>query len=231
MTTNQNRNGAKFGGIYRSLIAVLGEPVELHRTSPLYWCDNALEVLLATILTQATSDKNALQSWRNLKQLCKEPSDILSLDEKVLLEAIKPAGIMTRRAKTLVGVLRTIHDRFGEYTLNQLAGDPGLAREILNNLPGVGPKTAACTMLFGLGLPCFPVDTHINRIACRMGWVASKSTPANTQLLLTETIPPEYHADLHILLLNLGRRYCRPTTPDCSHCPLSGECRFGSKSS
>jgi endonuclease-3 len=212
--------------INRLLVADLGEPEVLHRSSPLYWCDNGLEVLLATILTQATSDQNALKAWRNIKRLCKEPQEILALDEAVLLDAIQPAGMMTRRSQTIRGVLQAIHDKLGEYSLESLTKNPKLAWEILNNLPGVGPKTAACTMLFGLGLPGFPVDTHIHRIARRMGWVDPHSTPADAQVVLEKVIPHAYQASLHILLLNLGRRYCRPKEPRCGSCPLRQRCEF-----
>jgi endonuclease-3 len=224
-----NEIRSKIPEIHRLLAASFGEPGVLHRSSPLYWCDNALEVLLATILTQATSDKNALKAWQNLKQLCKEPRQILELDEAVLIKAIQPAGIMTRRSQTIRGVLQAIYGRLGEYSLEPLAKDPKLAWEILNSLPGIGPKTAACTMLFGLGLPGFPVDTHIYRIARRMGWVGPKSTPADTQVFLSEVIPFEYQGGLHILLLNLGRRYCRPKNPDCAGCPIRHHCGLGMK--
>lgn len=219
-----NEIRSKIPEIHRLLVASLGEPGVLHRSSPLCWCDNALEVLLATILTQATSDKNALKAWQNLKQLCKEPWRILELDEAVLINAIQPAGIMTRRSQTIREVLQVTYRRLGEYSLEPLAKDPKFAWEVLNSLPGIGPKTAACTMLFGLGLPSFPVDTHIHRIALRMGWVDPKSTPVDTQGILSEVVPFEYQGGLHILLLNLGRRYCRPKDPDCANCPVHDFC-------
>lgn len=219
-----NEIRSKIPEIHRLLTAGLGDPGQLHRLSPLNWCDGALEVLIAAILTQATSDINALKAWRNIKQLCKEPGQILELDEAVFIKAIQPAGIMTRRSQTIRGVLEAVYAKFGEYSLESLAGDPKSAWEILNRLPGIGPKTAACTMLFGLGLPGFPVDTHIHRIVRRMGWVDPKSTPADSQAVLTEIIPFEYHGSLHILLLNLGRRYCRPRNPECGGCPVGEFC-------
>jgi endonuclease-3 len=222
----QNEIRAKIPEMHRLLAASLGDPEVLHRSSPLYYCDNALEVLLATILTQATSDKNALKAWQNIKRLCREPQRILELDEAVFINAIQPAGIMSRRSQTIRGVLQAVEQKLGEYSLEPLAKDPKMAWEILNSLPGVGPKTAACTMLFGLGLPGFPVDTHIHRIARRIGWVDSRSNPVDTQFVLGKVIPIEYQAGLHILLLNLGRRYCRPKEPDCGNCPIHPSCEF-----
>jgi endonuclease-3 len=224
---NMNDFQSKIPEIQTLLVAALGKPGELHHVSPLDWCNNALEVLIATILTQATSDKNALKAWQNLKQLCKEPQQILELDPDVLIQAIQPAGIMARRSQTIRGVLQAIYAILGEYSLEPLAQDPQKAWELLNSLPGIGPKTAACTMLFGLGLPSFPVDTHVHRIARRMGWVEGKCTPAGTQAILTDLIPFEFHGSLHILLLNLGRRFCRPKEPDCGGCPVRRFCEFG----
>lgn len=223
----QNEIRSKIPEIHQLLAASFDEPEVLHRSSPLYWCDNALEVLLATILTQATSDKNALKAWQNLKQLCTEPSQILELDEAEFIKAIQPAGIMTRRSQTIRGVLQAVYDKLGEYSLESLTKEPKMAWEILNSFPSVGPKTAACTLLFGLGLPSFPVDTHIHRIARRMGWVDLKSNPVDTQTILSDVIPFEYQGSLHILLLNLGRRYCRPKEPECSICPICDFCKFG----
>jgi endonuclease-3 len=98
---------------------------------------------------------------------------------------------------------------------------------MLLSLPGVGPKTAACVLLFGFKLPEFPVDTHIHRIAIRMGWVTPKTVPEESQQLLSSVIPVDLHATLHILLLNLGRRYCRPHNPNCRECPLNRDCEKG----
>ena len=216
---------SKIPEIHRKLTAGLGNPGVLHQVSPLHWCYSALEVLIATILTQATSDKNALKAWQNIKPLCKEPNRLLALDEAELMKAIQPAGIMKRRTQIIRGVLEAIYEKFGEYSLDLLSGDPKSAWEILNSLPGIGPKTAACTMLFGLGLPGFPVDTHIHRIVRRMGWMNPKSTPVECQTLLSEVIPFEYQGSLHILLLNLGRRYCRPLKPECRECPAREFCQ------
>lgn len=206
--------------INRLLVNTIGAPDLLHRSSPLYWCDNPMEILIATILTQATSDTNALKAWQNLKQLCPEPKMILDLEVPIFINAIKPAGLMIQRSKTIKEVLKSVNEQLGEYSLQKLAQDANQAWDFLNRLPGVGPKTAACTMLFGLGLPSFPVDTHINRVATRLGWVKSNAKPDETQKVLTKAIPPQYQVSLHILLLNLGRRFCHPKNPDCHNCPL-----------
>lgn len=202
----------------------LGEPEMLHQSSPLAYCKTALDVMIATILTQATSDRNALKSWQRFKLAFPEPESILKVEEAVLIESIRSGGLANQKAKTIRAVLRAIQDHHQELSLEILGNDPELVLEFLQSLPGVGSKTAACVLLFGLKLPAFPVDTHIHRIAIRMGWVNQDFDPGETQQLLTSTIPPDYHSSLHILLLNLGRRYCRPHNPNCQECPLNRDC-------
>jgi len=201
----------------------LGEPEKLHQSSPLAYCESALDVLIATVLTQATSDRNALASWRQFKRTFPEPQSVLKVEDSVLVDTIRAGGLARQKAKTIRAVLQTIQDRIQGFSLEE--ADPELVAKLLQDLPGVGPKTAACVTLFGLNRPAFPVDTHIHRIAIRMGWVNPGTDPRKAQQLLTSIIPACYHSSLHILLLNLGRRYCRPHNPNCQECPLKQYCK------
>lgn len=207
-----------FATVDNLLRQALGEPEVLHESSPLAYCQTVLDVLIATVLTQATSDRNALKSWQQFKQTFPEPELVLKADESTLKETIRSGGLANQKAKTIRAILRTIQDQ--GYSFDEIGND----QEFLRSLPGVGPKTLACVLLFGLKIPAFPVDTHIHRIALRMGWVEPSIGPAETQQLLTRLIPAQYHFSLHILLLNLGRRYCRPHNPKCQGCPLDKVC-------
>jgi endonuclease-3 len=211
----------KITGILR---AAIGDPEILHQSSPLSHTDSALEVLLATILTQATSDQNALRAWLEYKRVFKTPEQVLQSDKKKLFHSIRSAGLAAQKTKTIYAVLQQVKDKLGDYSLSTLKDDPTYAWDFLNQLPGVGPKTAACTMLFGFGFPQFPVDVHIQRIAKRMGWITGKAGLEKSQQMLLEQIPAVLHRDLHILLLNLGRRYCRPSKAICQSCPLDKYC-------
>lgn len=202
----------------------LGEPEALHQSSPLAYCHTPLETLIATVLTQATSDRNALKSWRRFKRTFPEMESVLEADESVLTEVIRSGGLANQKAKTIRVILKMIRERYRGLSLETIEKDHDSIRELLLSLPGVGPKTAACVLLFGFNLPAFPVDIHIQRIAMRMGWVEPRTRPEETQEILTSLIPPQYHSSLHILLLNLGRKYCRPHNPNCQECPLSQEC-------
>lgn len=202
----------------------IGEPEALHQSSPLAHCQTPLEVLIATILTQATSDRNALKSWQLFKETFPEPESALYADESAIKEAIRSGGLANQKAKTIRAILNVIRERAQGLTLEKTGKDRESILESLLSLPGVGPKTAACVLLFGLNLPAFPVDIHIHRIAIRMGWIGPRTGPEETQEFLTSLIPSQYHSSLHILLLNLGRKYCRPHNPNCQECPLSHEC-------
>jgi endonuclease-3 len=214
--------------IYRLLAADLGEPDLLHESSPLSRCQTALEILIATILTQATSDRNALKAWSNFQAKYAGFEEVMYAGPEALAETIRPAGMAAQRSRVILDVLREINRCFGRFSLEGLADNPEAAWNFLNNLPGVGPKTAACTMLFGFKLPWFPVDVHIERIAKRRGWVDSKSTPGEIQQQLALGIPRDLLGGMHILLLNLGRKYCRPQKPECSRCPVRVGCVFNS---
>ncbi len=210
------------------LIQALGPVADLHRTSPLDHCDTALEVLLATILTQNTNDRNAIKAWMNYKARFSRPEDGLAASEAEIAATIRIAGLAAQKAAAIRKVLAATRERFGDFRLERLTG-PDEAWAFLNGLPGVGPKTAACTMVFGLRLPAFPVDTHIHRVTLRLGWVPERTDPAKAQALLTTEVPAGLHHDLHILLLNLGRRYCHPKQPECRSCPLEGDCGTAKK--
>lgn len=218
-----------FDLLCRKLQETLGDPDALHQASPIYHCQSALEVLIATILTQATADRNAMTAWENLRSHYPDFTALLEVNPEELAQVIRSAGLAAAKSRTIQGVLREIRRRFGDdlplsAALDTLKSDPAQAENFLKNLAGVGPKTVACTLLFGLGLAAFPVDTHIHRIALRLGWIPSGTTPSSAQEFLTLWVPQKYHAKLHILLLNLGRVFCRPQEPRCGKCPLAGEC-------
>lgn len=220
----QSGNQPDFLKVYQLLAQSLGDPDLLHQSSPLAHCHSTLEVLVATMLTQATSDRNAITAWHRFQAAYPQLEMVVQAGTDALAEVIRPAGMAAQRSRAILAVLNRVNEDFGEYSLDSLADDPERAWEYLMALPGVGPKTAACTLLFGFNHPFFPVDVHIERIMKRMGWVSLKMSPAEIQTMMGSMIPAHLVGGLHILLLNLGRKHCRPTNPDCVHCPLAGLC-------
>lgn len=216
-------DGKKFLKIEETLENSFGDVAILHRESPLSLCQNALEILIATVLTQATTDHNAMQAWLAFKKFYADFDSVVSGGRERLSEVIRPAGLAQQRSTAILEILEQVHKTFGEYSLESLANDADEAWKFLNALPKVGPKTAACVLLFAWDIPYFPVDVHIERIAKRLSWATAKETAPQIQMRLTAEVPTELHRPLHILLLKLGRTYCRPHKARCGECPLKRE--------
>ena len=104
---------------------------------------------------------------------------------------------------------------------------PAEALAALTALPGVGPKTASCVLLFALGVPVMPVDTHVHRVCTRLGLLAPRTSPDAAHAILTELTPDEDMLEAHLLLIAHGRRTCRARRPACERCPLLDGCPTG----
>jgi endonuclease III len=109
--------------------------------------------------------------------------------------------------------------------LNELSDED--ADAYLRSLPGVGPKTAACVLLFSLGRQAFPIDTHVHRVAGRLGLVRPQATPEVAHRELAPAVPPDIRYSFHLGLIRHGREICRPRMPRCSSCPLFDLCASG----
>ena len=117
---------------------------------------------------------------------------------------------------TIRDVARRLGEKYG----------PPRSTDFLMGLGGVGPKTAACTLLFAFGRPVFPVDTHIHRIMRRLGLAQEKDTAEKVQRKMQALVPPDLSEPLHVNLIRLGRDTCHARKPDCEGCPLRDLCRF-----
>ena len=106
--------------------------------------------------------------------------------------------------------------------LNQMELEP--ARAWLMKFPGVGPKTAACVLLFSMGRPAFPVDTHVHRVARRLGLAPFKSTPEQVAAILEKVTPEKYIYQAHVHLVRHGRVICHARKPECDNCNLAQIC-------
>jgi len=145
-----------------------------------------------------------------------------------IASAIKPAGLSNQKAPRIKAILQRIAEaNDGNLSLEFLKEMPtGEALEWLKKLPGVGPKTAACVLLFSFGKPVFPVDTHIFRISKRLGWLDEKVTEAEANELLDQIVPNEIKYRLHLNMIAHGRQICRPQKPKCQECVLRNLCEY-----
>jgi endonuclease-3 len=120
---------------------------------------------------------------------------------------------------------RAIQEREGHLDLSLLRGRSDAdARDYLTSLPGVGPKTAAIVLAFSLDRSAFPVDTHVHRVASRLGLVPPKSSAARAQDILETITPVDIRVAMHVGLIRLGREICKPGRPRCEVCPLADLC-------
>lgn len=189
--------------------------------------EDPLDALVATVLSQNTSDINSARAFRRLKERFPSWDDVRTADAAQVADAIKAGGLASVKAARIQRILERLHRERGSASLEFLAGlGAAAARGYLMSFDGVGPKTAACTLLFGCGMPVFPVDTHVLRVARRLGLVPERCGADGAHAVLGSLVPSELVYPLHVNMIAHGRRRCRPQKPRCNGCLLSGECLF-----
>ena len=140
-------------------------------------------------------------------------------------DAIRVGGLARVKAPRIKAVLETVRAERGELSLDFLRElDLPAARTFLTGLGGVGPKTAACVLLFDLGLPAIPVDTHVHRVSRRLGLIGPRTGAAEAHDRLEAIVPPEEAYQFHVNLIRHGRRICKAVRPRCTICPLEDVC-------
>lgn len=191
------------------------------------WGD-PVSILVEAILSQNTSDKNSSAAFKSLRRRLRSWPQVADAPTEVVVESIRTAGLSRIKAPRIQKILRAIRRGRGRINLDFLAAEPPpAAMDYLCRFDGVGPKTAQCVLLFSLGMPVFPVDTHIFRIATRLGLLPSGTGPPKAHEVLIPLIPPRHRYALHVLLIEHGRRTCRARNPLCQWCPLIDLCLFG----
>jgi len=181
--------------------------------------------LVLTLLSQNTSDTNSGRAFIRLLDAFPDWPSLLDADVKAIERAIQPGGLAPTKAPRLQAMLREVWSRCGSFDLSFLREWPlEEARAWLRSLPGVGPKTAACVLLFSLGRPALPVDTHVHRVAKRLGLVPEKTSAERAHELLEAMVTPEQVYPFHIQLIKHGRRTCTAQRPKCPDCPLRAGC-------
>lgn len=186
-----------------------------------------LDVLIATLLSQASGDQVTQGIFRELKGRYPGWAGLARAPLFEVEEILRRGGLAKQKSQRLKEILSQLESEQGALSLTPLLeGTDEQAMAKLLQLAGVGPKTAACVLLFALGRPVFPVDTHVLRVSRRLGWVGAKETAPRAQDLLSRIIPEDLHLSLHTDLIRFGREICRANTPRCYHCPLAEECDY-----
>lgn len=190
--------------------------------------EEPLDGLILTVLSQHTNDKNRDKAFANLKKIYPEWAQAAEATEQEIAAAVRSAGLGNTKARKIKQILPIIKEKFGDYSIKELGQwTTEAAREFLIKLPGVGAKTAACVLIFDLDKPAFPVDTHVARIAGRLGWVPEKMPAEDIQEYLEAILPPSRFRGAHLNFIEHGRGICDARKPRCAVCPVKKWCEYG----
>lgn len=186
-----------------------------------------LDLLVATILSQNTTDKNSLRAFGRLKSTYPDYDSVLRAPTSEIEDKIRVGGLSEMKARRIKESLSKIKGHSESISLSFLEDmELNEAREYLCSLPGVGPKTAAVVLLFAYGFPVMPVDTHVFRISKRLGLVPEDANIEATQRALEKITPSNKYMSLHINLIRHGRRICKARNPLHSNCALQKLCDY-----
>jgi endonuclease-3 len=183
--------------------------------------------LILTVLSQSTNDRNRDVAYLALRERFVDWERVRDAPVDELEAAIRPGGISKVKSARIKAILRAITDTSPErnLSLDWLANrPPEEARAYLCTLPGVGRKTAACVLLFALGLRDVPVDTHVSRVAGRLALLPSRASSDQLHDAMLSVTPPGAELELHLNLLRHGRRTCFARRPACGTCALARMC-------
>ncbi len=210
----------KYAEVFRLLNELYGRPVWRSHAPP-------LDELVWTILSQATSDVNSGRAYRSLTASFPDWASVMNAPAEEVIAAIHSAGLSNTKGPRIQNALRAIYRERGELSLDflgQMPLDEALAW--LTSLEGVGIKTASIVLLFSLGRPAFPVDTHVHRVTGRLGLIPPRADANKAHGILSELGAPETYYPMHINLIRHGREICRARTPYCHICPLQDLCDY-----
>jgi endonuclease-3 len=207
--------------IYALLLEAYGEPVW---RNPL----PAIDELVSTILSQNTNDVNRDRAYHALRARFPTWAAVESAPVENVIAAIRPAGLANQKGPRIQAVLRAIMAERGALDLTFLRDRPvDEARAWLTQFNGVGPKTASIVLLFSLGRPAFPVDTHVHRVTGRLGLRPENLSADKCHAYFEALFAPETYAAAHLNLIRHGREVCHARQPECGRCVLLRLCPYG----
>jgi endonuclease III len=189
---------------------------------------NPLNELLYILLSLQTTEINCRRSYRALRRAFPRWSLLAEASASNIRKPINFAGFGRQRAHKIVAIVRRINRDHGSVSLSALKKMPSeQAENYLTTLPGVGKKTARCILMYSLGRPVFPLDTHCARILKRLGFHVPDGSLRKCEDQIQERIPPEIRYSLHVTMISLGREICISKRPMCNICPLLSICPTG----
>jgi endonuclease III len=176
------------------------------------------QILIATVMSARTKDTTTMPLANELFKRYRRPDDLLQLSEVELEKKIYPIGFYKTKARNILLLCQKLKDNFN--------GKVPRTMDELLTLPGVGRKTANCTLGYAFNIPCIAVDIHVHRISNRIGLVSTR-TPEDTEQALLKTVPQELWLDVNDLFVTHGQTICSPRNPKCAVCPIQKWCDYG----
>jgi len=206
--------------VYRALADYYGELQWRPSTDP-------LSELILTILSQHTSDLNRDRAFATMRARFPTWEEVRDAPIEELAESIKSGGLANIKAPRIQQVLRQISDERTELNLDFLLEMPVEdAKAWLARFKGVGPKTAACVLMFACGMPVLPVDTHVYRVSQRLGLIGPRTNAEKAHTELEAIVPPDDRYNFHIYVISYGRDICHAQRPQCEQCVLTKWCDY-----
>ncbi len=183
--------------------------------------DNPFKILIGTIISARTKDENSKIAVRNLFAKFKDPEALAAASIDEIANLIKVAGFYRVKAKRIKEVAKIIHEQYNDHVPNEI--------DELLKLPGVGRKTANCVLVYAFDKDAIPVDTHVHRIANRLGLVDTKE-PEDTEEQLKKVIDKKYWKSINDTFVMFGQNVCKPIKPLCNECLLNKDCKYANAS-
>lgn len=188
-----------------------------------------VDMMIATILSQNTNDRNSYKAFLNLKKHYPDWNTLNSVDPEEIENIIRPAGLVKQKSRAIINFILEHLKKRGTLTMSYLEKySDAQAIEELTSFEGVGVKTASCVLLFSMGRNVCPVDTHLHRVLNRIG-VVKTSSPDKTFYNINSEFPDSIAHSFHTNLIKLGREVCTPSKPACGSCPVSALCIYEDK--
>lgn len=200
--------------------ALYGPPPPIPRFDP-------MDELVSCILSQHTSDANSLPAFFRLKEALPTWEAVVAAGQDRVADLIRSAGLANQKSKSILACLERICELNGAYCIDQLSSvSPSDARAWLEQLPGVGPKTASIVLCFSFGMDVIPVDTHVFRAAWRLGLFPRELGESRAHDVLNDLVPKGLGYRFHMALIQHGRAVCRAPRPRCEACEFTSQCAF-----
>jgi endonuclease-3 len=216
------KQAAALDALHERLVGLYGEPIPGPPLPP-------LDEVVITILSQNTTDTNRDRAWERLRSRFPDWQSVVDAPVEEVEAALEPGGLHRVKAVRIRETLCEVRDRHGDYDLDHLLeASTADARQELASVKGLGAKSVNCILLFSLGKPAFPVDTHVYRILQRVGVHRCRDlTRANDEM--QEAVADEISYPLHVNLIRHGREVCLARRPRCGVCGIRDLCAWPDK--